>query len=87
MEREDASRSSSQNHLPLSSPSGIVLRGFGTRKRLQVDEAAETPSSSSIDRQLRCLPNLERPMHRGQNLALFSKPLMKIRNFLALFRK
>src|SRR5205807_197698 len=53
-------------------------------RRLQVDGAADT---LSFDRSPACLPNLVRPMHRGQNLALFSKPLMKIKNFLALFRK
>src|SRR5205823_12835735 len=50
----------------------IVIHDFGTRNGFKSTKR-QTPSSS-IDRQLRCLPNLVRRMHRGQNLALLSKP-------------
>ena len=42
----------------------IVIHDFGTRNGFKSTKR-QTPSSS-IDRQLRCLPNLERPMHRGE---------------------
>ena len=87
---EDASRSSSQNHLPLSSPLGIVQRdsfmalvprnGFKSTKRQRhhllrsIANYDARPTSSDL-----CI--------EGANLGFAIQALMKIKNFLALFRK